>query len=97
MNLLTMLDATAGPRERGYTGGVSYRIEVNGKELKRGTYVFAVLGFGMAKYAVSLGKADEEPRLKVVNGVVVEGLTFGRIKVEPLIARPAPDVEPFQQ
>lgn len=76
---MVILDASARPGERGYCGGKRYRITVGRREVKRCTYVFAVLGFGMAMFHVENGE-----RLQVVNGCVVEAMTFGRIKVEQI-------------
>lgn len=79
MNLLVCLDSNAKPGERGWVGGKRYRVMVNGRALDRCTFVFAVLGFGMAMFYTM-----KDQRLQVINGWAVTGITFGRIKVEPL-------------
>lgn len=79
MNLVVILDSSAGPGDFGYCPGKRYRISVGGREVKRCTYVFAVLGFGFAFFHI-----EKAQRLHVVNGFPVEGITFGRVMVEQL-------------
>lgn len=79
MNLIVILDNAAKAGEAGFIGDRSYRVTVNGRKLNRCTFVFAVLGFGMARF-----DAVKNNQLQVIDGIVVEGVTFGRIKVELL-------------
>lgn len=81
MNVITHLDSDAGLGERGYAHARPYRITVNGRELKRCTYVFAVFGLGFAMFHV---ERNGRLVLNASRDEVVQGVTFGRVRVEPL-------------
>lgn len=81
MSVITHLDAHANAGQRGYCRNTRWRVIVNGKELKRCTFVFALFGVGLAMFYV---ERDGELLIDYDAGEVVEGVTFGRIKAERL-------------
>lgn len=79
MSIVTILDAHAKPGERGHVAFRPLRVTVNGRELRRCTLIVSLFGFGVARFYVA-----KDGQLQVRNGQAVEGVTFGRIKVEQL-------------
>lgn len=79
MRLIQYLNANARPGEPGHLKGKRYRVLLNGRELKRGTLVIAVLGWGVVEHAL-----ERDGRVVIKGDELVHGIRFGRIHIEEL-------------